>query len=292
MPAATLPADLAHHYATINGIRMHYVEAGAGETVVFLHGFPEFWYSWRHQLGALAPKYRVVAPDLRGYNETDATGPYDTDTLQQDVIALIHHLGEERVHVVAHDWGGAIAWLLAINHPGVVRTLSVCNLPHPELMRRGLRRPRQLLRSWYIFFFQLPWLPERALAFGNYQRLAKALLNDCRPGTFTRDDIRAFLGAWRRQGLGGGVNWYRAALRHPRSLPKPVPRVTAPTVLIWGEDDIALGKELTYGTEDFVEDLTIHYLPNTSHWVQQEEPEKVSEFILEHIERASGRASA
>ncbi|MCC6420523.1 MAG: alpha/beta hydrolase [Gemmataceae bacterium] len=266
---------------------MHYVTAGKGETVLMLHGFPELWYSWRHQITALASSYRVVVPDQRGYNETESRGPFDTDTLQADVLALLNHLGETQVHVVAHDWGGAIAWLLAIEHPQTVRSLAVCNLPHPALFAKALRRnPRQWLRSWYILFFQLPWLPERLLAWRDYHQLARMLINDCRPGTFTREDVKTFLNAWRRQGLGGGIDWYRAAVRHPRPLPKPVPPVVAPTVLIWGEDDVALGKELTYGTAEYVPDLAVHYLPNTSHWVQQEEPERVNEILCEHLARA------
>ncbi len=286
MPSVTLPADLRHEYAEVNGIRMHYVEAGSGELVVLLHGFPEFWYSWRHQIAALAPHYRVVAPDLRGYNETEKKHPYDTRTLQEDVIALVHHLGEERAHIVAHDWGGAIAWLLAIEHPEVVRTLTVCNIPHPALFQKKiLRSPRQLARSWYMAFFQIPLLPQRFVAARDYRVLAKNLINDCRPGTFTRDDMRMFLAAWRRQGLDGGINWYRALFRHPRRLPNPAPRVMAPTLLIWGEDDVALGKELTYGTEEYVEQLVVHYLPHTSHWVQQEEPAAVNRLLLAHLEQ-------
>jgi epoxide hydrolase 4 len=283
MPPATLPEDLQHRYATVNGIRMHYVEAGRGETVLLLHGFPEFWYSWRHQIAALAPHYRVVAPDLRGYNETENRGPYDTDTLQQDVLALIDEIGGEPVHLVAHDWGAAVAWLLAIRHPERLKSLTICNVPHPVLFQRGLRRPAQLKRSWYIGFFQLPSLPERALALKSYHILARTLIRDCRPGTFTREDIKEFLAGWRRQGLNGGINWYRAVVRQPRRLPDPVPSITVPTLMIWGEQDLALGKELTYGTEEFVEDLQLEYFPDASHWVQQEEPDRVNELLLEHL---------
>jgi pimeloyl-ACP methyl ester carboxylesterase len=278
-----------HCYADINGIRMHYVEAGDGETVLFLHGFPESWYSWRHQMAALAEHYHVVAPDQRGYNETDSIGPYDTDTLQEDILALLRHLGAERAHIVGHDWGGMIAWLLAMDHPEAVQTLTVCNLPHPALMQKGLRRPRQLLRSWYVFFFQIPWLPERLLAAGNYHRLAKGMIEQCRPGTFTRGDIKEFLAGWRAQGLSGGVNWYRAALRHPIGLLDPVPLIKTPTLLIWSENDAFLGKELTYGTDEYVHDLTVRYLADTSHWVQQEAPEKVNAYLIEHLERAASR---
>jgi epoxide hydrolase 4 len=288
MPSATLPPDLEHHYADINGIRMHYVAAGSGEPVLFLHGFPEFWYSWRHQLAALAPRYRVIAPDLRGYNETEDRGPYDTDTLQQDVLELMKHLGESSAHVVANDWGGAIAWLLAIHHPEAVRSLAVCNVPHPAIMARAMRTNlRQLRRSWYIFAFQVPWLPQRAIAFLDYQWLARHLINDCRPGTFTRDDIRAYLAAWRRQGLDGGINWYRALIRRPVRLPKPLPTIHIPTVMIWGEEDQFLGKELTRGTERCVSNLETHHLPHMSHWVQQEDPDSVNRILAGHLAKAS-----
>ena len=285
MTTAIEGTDLQHRYAYINGIRMHYVEAGAGELVVLLHGFPEFWYSWRHQIRALATHCRVIAPDLRGYNETENAAPYDIETLQEDVIALIRHAGEESAHIVGHDWGGAVAWMLAIQHPERVRSLVVCNLPHPEVFQRAVRRPRQLLRSWYMGFFQLPWLPERALAAGRYHRLARKMIRECRAGTFTREDVNAYLEAWRRQGLGGGINWYRALARRRPQLPSPVPLVVAPTTLIWGDGDAYLGKELTEGTERHVADLTVHHLPGVSHWVQQEAPAEVNTYLLQHLER-------
>lgn len=275
--------QIVHHYADVNGIRMHYVRAGQGELVVMLHGFPECWYSWRHQIAALAPSYDVIAPDLRGYNETENSGPYDTDTLQEDVLALFDEIGAERVHLVAHDWGGAIAWLLAMYHPERLRSLTVCNLPHPSLFQKGMRRPRQLARSWYVGFFQVPWLPERMLAARDYQMLARGLIRDCRPGTFSREDIQFYLDSWRAYGLSGGINWYRALLRHPRPLPEAPPLVQTPTLMIWGEDDRALGKELTIGTGEYVRRLHLEYLPGISHWVQQEAPAEVNRLIAEHI---------
>lgn len=279
----------AHREATVNGIRMHYVEAGDGEPVVLLHGFPESWYSWRHQVRALAAAgYRAIAPDQRGYNLTEAKGPYDTGTLQADILCLMDHLGIERAHVVGHDWGGAIAWLLGMEHGERLKSLTVCNLPHPAVFRKGVRRPRQALRSWYVLFFQLPWLPERLLAAQGYHRLARMMIRECRPGTFTKDDIREFLAGWRRQGLGGGINWYRAALRHPPRIPDPVPLVTVPTLLIWGDDDRYLGRELTEGTEEYVAKLRVEHLPGVSHWVQQEAPDEVNRLLLDHL-AAAGR---
>jgi epoxide hydrolase 4 len=292
MPAATLPANLEHHSADIfhpggeGGLRMHYVTAGDGEPVLFLHGFPESWYSWRHQLEHFAGRFRCVAPDLRGYGDTENAGPYDTTTLQRDVLGLIDRLGGGPVHVVAHDWGGAIAWLLAIDHPEAVKSLAVLNIPHPKRMQEGIRRPRQLARSWYIFFFQLPWLPEKFLAANGYRGLARTIIRSCAPGTFTRDDIKHMLASWRASGLGGGVNWYRAVLRKPRRLPDPVPVIEVPVTLIWGENDSALGVELTHGTDRYASDLEVHYLPGVSHWVQQEAPERVNELLERHFARA------
>lgn len=288
MPAASLPDDLRHEFANVNGIRMHYAEAGTGDPVLFLHGFPEMWYSWRHQLEAFAPGYRVIAPDLRGYNETDAHPPYDVGTLMDDLRALLAHLGTPRAHIVGHDWGGHLAWMLAIRHPEAVRTLSVCNLPHPALMRKGLRTPAQLLRSWYILAFQVPWLPERAIAARGYQALARSIIRDCRPGTFTRDDIRTYLASWREHGLRGGIEWYRAAARHPVLPAGPVPVLEMPVALIWGEDDRFLGKELTRGTEAYASDFELHTLPGVSHWVQQEAPEAVNAILRAQFLKAAG----
>ena len=160
---------------------MHYVEAGKGELVLLLHGFPECWYSWRNQLPVLGEGYRVVAPDLRGYHETDARPPYDGTTLQADVLGLLEALGERSAHIVGHDWGGMVAWLLAMQRPEAVRSLTILNAPHPALSRAGLRSLAQLRRSWYVFFFQLPWLPERMLALNGYGLLARAIFRGIPP---------------------------------------------------------------------------------------------------------------
>ncbi len=283
---------LRHRYAQVNGIRMHYVEAGAGEPVVLLHGFPECWYSWRAQIPTLADGYLVIAPDLRGYHETEARGPYDTTTLQHDVLGLIASLGEKRAHIVGHDWGGAIAWLLAIQHPEAVRSLAILNIPHPACFQAGLRSLSQLRKSWYIAFFQLPWLPERILAADGYERFSQMLFRGIPPGARRRRDRAFYLDSWRTHGLSGGINWYRALLRNRARLPDPVPQVTAPTTMIWGEEDIALGKDLTVGTERYVHDLDLHYLPGVGHFVQQEVWERVNELLLGHLQRVGSRERA
>ncbi|WP_322797351.1 alpha/beta hydrolase [Tepidiforma sp.] len=281
-------AAIEHGEVQVNWIRMHYAAAGAGEPVVLLHGFPESWYSWRHQLTGLSDRYRVIAPDQRGYNLTEARPPYDTDTLQADVLALMDALGIEKAHVVGHDWGGVIAWLLGMNHGDRLLTLSVCNLPHPAIFRKRVWRPRQLLRSWYVGFFQLPRLPELALSAQGYQLLARRMIRECRPGTFTRDDIKEFLAGWRRQGLGGGINWYRWAVRKPPRIPDPVPLIRVPTLLVWGEEDRYLGRELIDGTEEYVARLRVERLPGISHWVQQEAPDEVNRLLREHFAGGAG----
>lgn len=288
MPETAPAFEPEHHYARTNGIRMHYVAAGEGEPVVLLHGFPECWYSWRKQLPALAEGYRVIAPDLRGYHETEAREPYDTTTLQEDVLGLLDALGETSAHIVGHDWGGAIAWLLAIQHPQAVRSLAILNIPHPALFRKGLRNLEQLRRSWYIAFFQLPVLPELMLARNRYRELARSVFRGIPPGEERRQDLAFYRRSWRAHGLSGGINWYRALLRSPQPLPSPLPTVTAPTTMIWGEEDFALGKELTVGTERYVRDFELHYLPDVGHFVQQEAPEQVNELLLAHLERARG----
>jgi pimeloyl-ACP methyl ester carboxylesterase len=292
MPAVQLPPDLEHRYLDVNGIRMHVATCGTGEPVLFLHGFPEFWYSWRHQIAALAPHYRVIVPDQRGYNETEARGPYDIDNLQADMLALLSLLGETSAHVVGHDWGGAVAWALASYHPGSVRSLAALNVPHPARFLAHVRKsPKQALRSWYMAFFQVPWLPEKALAGQDYQYLARSIIRECAGGTFTRDDIRQYLAAWRRQGLGGGINWYRTLPRTPRPEPGSLPPYDGPALLVWGTADRFLGIELSEGNEEFAPRLRVERLEGVSHWVQQEEPGEVNRMLLDHLRLASGDAA-
>ena len=288
--AADAPFEPQHRQVVANGLRMHYVDGGEGEPVVFLHGFPECWYSWRNQLPALAEQYHVVAPDLRGYHETEARPPYDTATIEQDVLGLLETLGESRAHIVGHDWGGAIAWQLAMNRPQAVRSLAILNAPHPALFREGLRTIAQLRRSWYFAFFQLPWVPEQMLALDGYRRLARSVFRGVPAGEERRKDIAFYRRSWKEHGLSGGINWYRALVRSPQLLPDPVPIIGAPTTMIWGEEDFALGKELTVGTERFVHNLDLQYLPGVGHFVQQEAPEQVTTLLLAHLERV-GSAS-
>jgi pimeloyl-ACP methyl ester carboxylesterase len=280
-----------HRWAVVNGVRLHYVEAGSGPPVLLLHGFPEFWHSWRHQLPALADAgFHAVAVDLRGYNESDRPGGvrnYRMGVLVEDMAGLIGHLGAGPAAVVGHDWGGGIAWQVAMRRPEVVDRLVVLNAPHPAAFRRELRRLRQRLRSWYMLFFQLPVLPEWTLQLGDYALLARAWRRQpVRTGAFTAEDIKRYKRALDRPGaLTAALNYYRAAFRFAREALQDDRPITTPTLLIWGEHDPYLDVRLTEGLERWVPHLRVERLPDASHWVQNDAPERVNELILGFLRR-------
>ena len=276
-----------HHEAVVNGVRLHFVEQGEGPLVVLLHGFPEFWYSWRHQIPALAEAgFRVIAPDQRGYNTSEKPSgvrSYRIEHLVDDVAALIQHAGESRAVVVGHDWGGAVAWALATLRPEVVDKLVVLNAPHPQALQREFRRLRQLARSWYIFLFQLPWLPEAAIRFGGYRVLDRGLRREAkRPGAFSDKDIAAYKEALSQPGaLTAAINYYRAAVRRsPFESGRMVRQIDVPTLLIWGEQDPYLGLELTADLEQWVPSIRVERIPESSHWVQVDAAERVNKLMI------------
>ncbi len=258
--------------------------------MLLLHGFPEFWYSWRHQIPALAAAgFRAIAPDLRGYNLSDkplGVENYRVEHLIADVADLIRHTTHGRAIVVAHDWGGAVAWALAMRYPELVERLVVLNAPHPAAFERELRTPGQLWKSWYIFFFQLPRLPEWLLSRRNFAYLDRSWRRDpIRPEAFTDDDIRLYKEALARPGaLTAALNYYRATFRAglPRRRDIVLP-VTAPTLLIWGERDRYLGPRLLDRLDRWVPRLRIERLPDASHWVQADCPEVVNRLLIEFL---------
>jgi pimeloyl-ACP methyl ester carboxylesterase len=292
MTTAAPSAEVRHRHATVNGVRLHCAEAGEGPLVVLLHGFPEFWYSWRHQIAALARAgYRALAPDLRGYNESDKPAgvrAYRLANLVADVVGLIEQAGERRAAVVGHDWGGIIAWHVAMRRPDVVTRLAILNSPHPAAFRRELRNPAQWLRSWYILFFQLPWLPERLLSRGGYRFVREALTREpARPGAFPPEEVRLYREAIARPGaLTAALNYYRALPRFWGEALRAERTVTAPTLVIWGERDRYLGVGMTRGLERWVPDVRVERLPGVSHWVQNDAPERVNELLVDFL---SGR---
>jgi pimeloyl-ACP methyl ester carboxylesterase len=277
-----------HEYINTNGIKLHYVTQGDGPLMLMLHGFPEFWYSWRHQISEFAKDYKVVALDLRGYNESDkpqAQSAYTMSELVKDVEGVIQGLGYDRCVLVGHDWGGAIAWCFAYAHPEMVERLIVLNLPHPAKFAQGLRTPQQLMRSWYTFFFQIPALPELLLQSFDYQIIGNALTGMAvNKNAFTSADIEAYKDAAAKRGaLTAMINYYRNAFTG--IMQREWSMLDVPTLMIWGEQDTALGKELTYGTEEYVRDFQIRYIPDCSHWVQQEQPELVNQYMREFLVR-------
>ncbi|MBW4582567.1 MAG: alpha/beta hydrolase [Tildeniella nuda ZEHNDER 1965/U140] len=278
------------HHDTIhtNGIKLHYVTQGEGSLMLLLHGFPEFWYSWRHQIPAFANDYKVVALDLRGYNDSDkpdAQSAYVMVEFIKDIKGVIEGLGYDRCVLVGHDWGGAIAWSFAYAYPALVDRLIVLNLPHPAKFAEGLRTPQQLLRSWYIGFFQLPILPELLIQLNDFQMLEAAFKGMAvDKTTFSDDDIEAYKNAFaKRNALTAALNYYRNVFAQGLTT-TDWGILHVPTLMIWGEADTALGKELTYGTEKYVQDFRIRYIPNCSHWVQQEQPQVVNQLMREFLD--------
>ena len=260
---------------------------GDGPLVILLHGFPEFWYGWRAQIPALAAAgLRVVAPDLRGYDLSDkprGISAYRADVVAADIVGLIDDAGRDRATIVGHDWGGAIAWTIAMRHPDRVSRLVVLNCGHPSAMlRRIATDPRQLARSWYIFALQFPWLPERLARANDFRMLVRALRGSSRPGTFSDDDLARYREAWSQPGaLTAMIDYYRAALRRrpPSTDPRANPRIRVPTHLVWGTGDRFLGRELAEDSLEYCDNGRVTYL-DTTHWVQHEAPERVSAAII------------
>lgn len=276
-----------HSFVRTNGVSLHYVAQGEGPLILFLHGFPEFWYSWRKQIPEFAQDHKAVAIDLRGYNDSDKPEPasaYVMAEFVRDVKGVIEGLGYQRCVLVAHDWGAAIAWNFAYAHPEMLEKLVILNLPHPAKFAEGLRTPQQLLRSWYIFLFQIPVLPEFLIQLDDYSALEQAFRGMAiDKTTFSDADIETYKNAFAKRGvLTAAINYYRNALQQG-FVDRSWGVLEVPTLMIWGEKDAALGKELTYGTEQYVRDFRIFYIPNCSHWVQQERPDLVNQYIRQFI---------
>lgn len=284
-----MAAGRQHGFLETNGLRLHYVTQGQGPLLLFLHGFPEFWYSWRHQLDYFSDRYTCVALDLRGYNESDkpqGLERYRLDVLVEDVRGAVSALGYDQLTLMGHDWGGAISWAFAYAHPDLLESLIVMNIPHPARFAEGLRTPQQMLKSWYIAAFQLPLLPELLLQAGDYWLIEQALRGMAiDPSTFSDADLRLYKTAAAKPGaLTAMVNYYRS-IGLSGDLQRDWGVLDVPTLLIWGEDDAALGKELSVGTEAYVRDLRLRYIPQCSHWVQQERPERVNGLMAEFLGR-------
>ncbi len=282
---------LQHQIISTNGIKMHVVSAGpeSGRLLIFLHGFPEFWYGWRKQIGFFANLgYRVLAPDQRGYNLSDKPkdlSAYHLDELAKDIVGLIDAAGREQALIVGHDWGAAVAWWLGVKHASRVEKLAVLNAPHPKIMRQHLfHNAAQRRKSWYIFFFQLPWLPEWRLAKDNWVIGVRALTKTSRPGTFAEADLVQYRAAWSQPGAATGmINWYRAALRRQPKLSGPA-AIRVPTLLLWGARDRFLGREMAQSSVALCERGRLVMSEEASHWIQHEEAEKVNALLREFFD--------
>jgi pimeloyl-ACP methyl ester carboxylesterase len=286
-----LPSDLREGYAEIGDQRLHYVEAGEGPLVVLLHGFPEFWYGWRQQIKPLADAgFRVVAPDTRGYNlssKPEGVAAYDVALLADDIKGLIHDRGAQSAMLAGHDWGGSIAWTMAMNYPEVVDRMAILNAAHPRKLSEGLHHPDQLRRSWYFFFFDFPGLPEAVVHADNWH-FFRNFLRDAHPA-FTPEQIDRYVEAWSQPGAATGmIDYYRFAVRQsPKKAAAALRPVTAPTLVIWGDSDRYLGAELAEPDHDDVPNLDrVERLPGASHWVHHDEAQRVTQLLTDFFTTA------
>jgi pimeloyl-ACP methyl ester carboxylesterase len=287
---------ITHGYAEVNGIRLHYAETGRGDDLVLLlHGFPEFWYSWRHQLQALRERFHVVAPDMRGYNLSDKPArveDYRVAELVEDVLGLIDHFGADKAAIVAHDWGAGVAWALAQKYPERVSKLAVMQVP-PAAAWRANMSLKQLLRSWYMFLFQIPRLPEWMLAAKDFQAIDRTFTERViRKGSFDDADIQLYKMALRQPGaLTAAVNYYRANVIDRLRARGPVDaegkisnRIRVPTLFIFGEQDFAILPQTVRGLVKYIDaPYSELRIPDSGHWVQNEAAEEVNAALIKFL---------
>jgi pimeloyl-ACP methyl ester carboxylesterase len=272
----------------VQGNPLYVVQAGPedGPMVLLLHGFPEFWYGWRNQIGRFAEAgYCVWAPDQRGYNlsgKPEAISDYRMDALVGDVIGLMDAADHEHFNLIGHDWGAAVAWWSAARHPERVRRLGILNVPHPAALSIALRTSwAQRLKSWYILFFQIPWLPEILMNIGGPGLI---LRGSAKESTFTSEDLRRYKQAWSQPGaLRGMLAWYRAAFRNPGNT-FTTGKIEMPTLVLWGDRDVALDKRAADKSLAWCKQGQIIHFPNATHWVQHDEAEAVNRALLEFMQ--------
>ena len=290
--------NVEYTYIETNGVRLHVAQAGPenGRLVILLHGFPEAHLSWRYQIDELAEAgFRVLAPDQRGYNlseKPDEIAAYSLDELVEDVVGLIDHAGAAHAFVVGHDWGGAVAWWLAAKHPERVQRLVILNVPHPIVMGRTIRSSwTQRRKSWYMYAFQIPRLPEFGVRLNNWRRLVDGMQGHSVPGTFSDEDMERYRETWAQPGaIRAMINWYRAMWQaRPERLESV--RIKVPTLLIWGLRDHVLGSEMIEPSLALCDNGRVERIAAATHWIQHEFPERVNELFLEFM-RESGPRNA
>jgi pimeloyl-ACP methyl ester carboxylesterase len=282
--------ELEHSYINTNGIRLHVVQAGpkSGIPVVLLHGFPEFWYGWRKQIPALVNAgCRVIVPDQRGYNLSDKPKDkkdYGVFTLVDDVLGLIKALDYEKVNLVGHDWGAVVAWTLAVTHPEKLHKLAILNVPHPAVMRKFLQRDfEQMRRSWYVGFFQIPWLPEKIFAANDFRQMVRAVQGSAKKNSFTDADMEKYKEAWSQPGaLTSMLNWYRAIVQHPPKMPEDM-RVRVRTLMMWGMKDFALSHRMARPSMDYCDEGNLILFPEATHWMHLDAAEEVNHYLIDFL---------
>ena len=293
-------SDFRSQYAAVNGIQLHYVVDGQGPLIMFVHGFPEFWFEWEKQLVEFGKDYQAVAPDMRGYNLSSKppnVEGYHIKDLIEDLRALAKYLGHEKMIMVAHDWGGAVAWSAAIRHPELLEKLIIINAPHPAVFARELlNNSEQQKASQYMLMLRSAEA-ERILSENNYARLMDVLVQFGSKWEMSEEKRLKYLDAWSQPGaLTGSLNYYRASPLYPPAskkdeeqigsvlnLPKEMFEIKVPTLVIWGEQDRALLTGNLDGLEEYIEDLTVKKIPGGSHWVIHEQPELVNTLIRDFI---------
>lgn len=281
-----------HKTIKTNGVNLHVVQAGPdnGPLVILLHGFPEFWYGWQAQIPALVEAgFRVWVPDQRGYNLSDKPThitDYDLNKLAADVIGLIDAAGSKKALLVGHDWGANVAWWTAIHYPQRLKKLVILNVPHPAVFSQTLRRnPRQVLKSWYVFFFQIPWLPEKLISLNNWRLGTRSLIQSSRPGTFSPTDLEEYRQAWSEdRAMTTMINWYRAIVQHKPKM-SANPRIKVPTLVIWGAKDRFLSLEMAQPSAEMCDEGRLEVIKEATHWVQHEEAERVNKLLIEFFKK-------
>ncbi|MEF8853723.1 MAG: alpha/beta hydrolase [Haloarculaceae archaeon] len=283
------PSAASSRVTVADGVELHVVRAGdpADPLLVLLHGFPDFWYGWRRQVPALVEAgFRVLVPDQRGYNLSDrprGLDAYRMGRLSGDVADIVDAAGRESAHVLGHDWGGGVAWDFAMRYPDAIDRLGVINAPHPGVMERAITTdPRQLRRSWYFLYFQLPRLPEWYLARDDAAGVVRTLRETSAPGAFADAEFSHYRAAFAEaETARAAVDWYRAVVR--RRDPPPRDRVEAPALLVWGDEDFGLLPELADRSLERCTTGRLERVADGSHWVHREEPGRVNALLVEHF---------
>jgi len=286
-------AEIRERFIKTNGVNLHVLEAGPqeGPMIVFLHGFPDCCYAWRRQLRYFADRgYLAVAPDQRGYNlsdKPDGVEPYSPDELARDVVGLIESYGRKQVFLVGHDLGGMVSWWTAAHYPERFKRLVIMNCPHPNVIKENLfSNVKQMQKSWYVFFFQVPRAPEKMVSAHNFSWPVNVLGKTSRPGTFTSEELEEYRKAFAQPGsCQAMINWYRAFVplfyENQESL-----RIAVPTLVLWGANDTALVREQAQTSADFCESSRVVYFEDATHWVQHEEAEKINPMVEEFFQEA------